>query len=185
MTAPSTEAEVRDRPAGDVVPDALAPVRAALIARATADARQLVAQAEADADSALSAAERQAADIRGEAAASVAREEAAVLGQARSRSRRQGRAIVLDAQRAVYDDLRARSRAAARGLRADPEYPTLLSRLTDQARAELGSDARITEHPDGGLVAEADGRRLVLTLDEAADRAVDRLGVAVERLWLP
>ncbi|MFI7643956.1 hypothetical protein [Nonomuraea sp. NPDC049400] len=38
-------------------------------------------------------------------------------------------------------------------------------------------------HPDGGVLAEGQGRRVDCTLDALAARAVDALGAEVERLW--
>ena len=54
------------------------------------------------------------------------------------------------------------------------------------ARAEGERDAAVVrEHPDGGVVAEAPGRRLDLRLTTLADRAVDTLGPQLEALWAP
>ena len=64
-------------------------------------------------------------------------------------------------------------------------HPQLRDRLAARARAELGPDARITDATDGGLLAEAPGRRLDLSLDALADLAVDALGAEVNRLWAP
>ena len=53
------------------------------------------------------------------------------------------------------------------------------------ARAELGAAAVVREHPDGGVVAQAPGRRVDLRLATLAERAVDTLGPEVEPLWAP
>ena len=90
---------------------------------------------------------------------------------------------MLRAQQAAYADLRHRAATAVRQLRSDPSYPVLLDRLRGQAFAELGPDARLSEDPEGGLVAEAPGRRLDLTLPALAERAVDDLGGQVAALW--
>src|SRR5664280_943997 len=71
-----------------------------------------------------------------------------------------GAAVVLTAQRDLYDELRACSRAAVARLRDDPDYPRMLARLSDRARAALGSAAVLGEPEDGGIVA-TDGVRRV------------------------
>jgi vacuolar-type H+-ATPase subunit E/Vma4 len=115
----------------------------------------------------------------GEAAAEVAfaRESAAL--------RRDATTIVLDTKRAVLLELHAGVRDAVVGLRAAPDYPRLLDGLTVRARARLGPDARIVRDPPdgGGIVAEADGRRLDYTLTALAEMAWADLGNALENLW--
>ena len=164
---------------------ALEPVRTALLARARADGDALLASADADAETAVAAARVEAAAAVAEARAQGERDAALVRTAERARARRQARAVVLRAQRAAYDELRLRSRAAAARLRTEPGYPALLDRLTALARAELGAAAVVREHPDGGVVAEAPGRRVDLRLATLAERAVDTLGPQVEPLWAP
>ena len=164
---------------------ALEPVRTALLARARADGDALLASADADAETAVAAARVEAAAAVAEARAQGERDAALVRTAERARARRQARAVVLRAQRAAYDELRRRSRAAAARLRTEPGYPALLDRLTALARAELGAAAVVREHPDGGVVAEAPGRRVDLRLATLAERAVDTLGPEVEALWAP
>ncbi len=165
--------------------DPLGPVRAALMASAGADAARVLARADADVAERLAAAGVEAARVRESAAEDVALEVDTIAAEARVRARRQERAIVLAAQRAAYEQLRAGARAAVRGLRGDTAYQPLLERLGAVARERLGPGAVVREHPDGGVVAEVAGRRLSLTLDAAAERAVDALGRDVERLWTP
>src|SRR5664280_1349380 len=75
---------------------------------------------------------------------------AGLVATDQSRARRQARAVVLTAQRDLYDELRACSRAAVARLRDDPDYPRMLARLSDRARAALGSAAVLGEPEDGG-----------------------------------
>jgi vacuolar-type H+-ATPase subunit E/Vma4 len=164
---------------------ALGPVRAALLGRACADGEALLAAADADAAAAVAAAREQAAAAVTEARAQGERDAATVRTAARARARRQARAVVLQAQRAAYDELRRRSRAAAGRLRTEPGYPDLLERLTTAARAQLGAAAVVREHPEGGVVAEIPGRRVDLSLGVLAERIVDGLGPQVEALWAP
>jgi len=172
-------------PGSQEVEDALEPVRAALLARARAEAARLLAAADADAAAALDAAAEESRRIHHQARAEVQKYAQALAAEHEARVRRETRTVVLAAQRAAYDELRRRARDGARRLRDDPAYPSLLARLRKRAHAELGPDADIHEHPDGGLVAAVAGRRLTLTLTALADRAVDDLGATVEGLWQP
>ena len=165
--------------------DPLAAVRAAILAQAAADAEHALAAADRDVAARLAAAADQVARDQASARSTAERDAAAIVEESRSRARRRARAIVLAAQRSTFEELRARARSAARALRTDPGYPALLARLTATARDRLGPAAVAREHPDGGVVAEADGRRVVLTLAAAADRAVDALGRRAEELWRP
>jgi vacuolar-type H+-ATPase subunit E/Vma4 len=176
------------RPLPEQVRSALAPVRAALLDRARADADAVLAEADADADEVVAAARSRAAALVAEARAEGERDAAVLAARDRARARREARAAVLRAQSRVYEELRRRSRVAVRALRDDPVYPALLEALRDRARDRLGADAVVREHPDGGLVAEAPGRRgarLDATLDALTDDALDGLGGEVRRLWEP
>lgn len=163
----------------------LAPVRAELLDRARADAAALLAAADAEAAAVVAAARGEAAELLADARAQGERDAAGVVAEARSRARRQARTTVLRAQREAYEQLCRRSREASRALRVEPAYQDLLAGLRQRARAELGPDATVVEHPDGGVLAEAPGRRVRHTLDALADRAVAALGAEVEKLWAP
>lgn len=165
--------------------DPLAAVRAAILAQATDDAERAVAAADRDVAARLAGVEEEVARNLESVRMTADRDAAAIVDESRSRARRQARAIVLAAQQSAFEQLRAQARSAVRGLRTDPEYPALLARLTATARDRLGPTAVAREHPDGGVLAEADGRRVALTLDAAADRAVDALGRRAEELWRP
>lgn len=164
---------------------ALAPVREGLLAQARADADATLAAADADVAAVLAEAREQAATILADARARGERDAATLEARERARARREGRSAVLQAQRVAYEELGRRGREAAQLLRADPGYPALVARLTDRARAELGPGAVVREHPGGGVVAEATGRRLDDTLEALADRALADLGSEVQGLWAP
>lgn len=165
--------------------DPLAAVRAALLARAIADAQRTLADADADVASMISLAEERVSRILKAAGAEVAAETAVIAGEASARARRQGRAILLGAQRTAYERFRTDAGSAVRGLRSDPGYQPMLARLTALARERLGPGTVAREHPSGGIVAENAGRRLSLTLDAAAAHAVGELDAEVQRLWQP
>ncbi|HEY6749358.1 MAG TPA: hypothetical protein VI357_27040 [Mycobacteriales bacterium] len=167
---------------GDAVDVALAPVRAALIASAEADAAALLATADG-AGGAVAEARERAAELVARARAEGAANAAAVLAADRARAHRDGRRIVLAAQREAYEQLRRQARAAVTALRADPGYDRLRARLVGRVEAVLGPGATIVEHPGGGVVGSVPGRRCDLSLPAIADRAVDALGPEVERLW--
>jgi cell division septum initiation protein DivIVA len=164
---------------------ALEPVRAWLLAAARAQAEHLVAEAAADAERLLTGARAEADAILAEAREQGIAEGSALAVAERAHTRRLARRLVLDAERQTYEELRARSRAAVRALRQDPGYPALRERLTRLSLAAAGPDARVSEHPDGGVVAEAPGIRVDCTLDSLAERAVMALGGEVAELWAP
>jgi hypothetical protein len=43
----------------------------------------------------------------------------------------------------------------------------------------------VTEHPSGGIVGQARGRRVVLSLEALADHVVDLLDAQLVGLWEP
>jgi vacuolar-type H+-ATPase subunit E/Vma4 len=163
--------------------DALGPVRAALLARARADAAAEVSRAEEEARAIVHEAERRAAAVREEARARGEADAHAVLVAIRARSRREARSVVLRAQSEVVAALRDRVHAGLLGLRGDPAFADMESRLESQARVLLGPDVRLTKDPSGGFVAESGGRRAELTLAAVADRLLDRLGPELQSLW--
>jgi vacuolar-type H+-ATPase subunit E/Vma4 len=164
-------------------PDALGPVRAALLARARADAAAEVSRAEEEARSVQQDADRRADAVRQEARARGEADAQAVLVATRARARREARSVVLGAQSAVMAALRARVHAGLRGLRDDPAYADIERRLESQARVLLGPEARLTPAPSGGFLAEAGGRQVELTLAAVADRLLEELGPELQSLW--
>ncbi len=165
------------------VPDALAPVRAALLARARADTAAEVARAGEEARATEQEAGRAAEAVRREAQVRGEADARAVLVAMRSQARREARSVVLAAQREVVAALRERVHDGLQGLRDDPAFADIESRLESQARVLLGPDVRLTPHPSGGFLAEASGRRAELTLDAVADRLLERLGPELRSLW--
>ncbi|GAB2856353.1 hypothetical protein [Nocardioides pacificus] len=168
-------------PAGGA--DPLGPVRAALLARAEAEAQRLLAEADEEASGVLAQARAEADGIRAAARAQGELDAARELVSARARIRRRARTAVLSAQRDAYAELRARVLDELAGLRGDPGYGAWCDRLRERVQAVLGADARVVDSPSGGVVAEADGRRVECTLVGLADRVIDGLGADVEGLW--
>ena len=165
------------------VPDALGPVRDALLARARADAPAEVARAEEEARAILAEAGRRAAAVRQEARARGEADAHAVQVAGRASARREARSVVLAAQSAVASALHDRVHACLQDLRDDPAFAEIESRLEAQARVLLGPDVRLAPDPSGGFVAECSGRRVELTLDAVADRLLERLGPELQSLW--
>jgi vacuolar-type H+-ATPase subunit E/Vma4 len=165
------------------VPDALAPVRDALLADAHADAAAEVARAEEEAGAVLQEAGRRADAVRQEARARGEADAHAVLVATRARVRREARSVVLAAQSSVVAALRDRVHAGLEQLRDDPAFAEIERRLEAQARVLLGPDASLTPDPSGGFLAESAGRRVELTLDAVADRLLARLGPELQSLW--
>lgn len=159
---------------------ALEPLRAALLARAAAEAARVRADAEADArrrlDEARHEADRLVADARDRGAADAGW----VLAAEETALRRSARGVVLAAQRDAWERLRRESRLAVRALLEEPGARDGLAALL---RARLpGCSVQDTE--DGGLLAEADDGR---SIDASVAALVDRVlpGMDGERLWSP
>jgi hypothetical protein len=171
------------RPGCAVGGDAVAPVRAALIAAAMRRAGQARAAASAEAGAVLVAADRQVREILSQARArgELDGRSAAALRQAAARHT--ARQAVLAAQRDIYEEFRRRVRDAVVGLREDPVYPRLHGRLEELARRAAGPSATVTPHPAGGVVAEGHGTFVDCSLPRLADWAVDALGAGVSALW--
>ncbi|HEU5469320.1 MAG TPA: hypothetical protein VFV67_01605 [Actinophytocola sp.] len=167
------------------VAEALRPVRAELIRRAEADAAATLAEADRAAETTLAEAQGRAEAIMAEARARGAAEGRAVRAAGRARTRRAARESRLRGQRKIYDELLRRVLAALPEVRATPGYPGLRAELAAQARATLGPQARLSEPPGGGIIAQLDGRRVDYSLETLARQAVDALAAELEELWTP
>ncbi len=75
-----------------------------------------------------------------------------------TRVRRTIRARNIDIRRQAYEEL-GRGAEQVGGLRHRPDYPAMRDRLARRARQLLGPDCEVAEHPSGGIVARAPGRR--------------------------
>jgi vacuolar-type H+-ATPase subunit E/Vma4 len=153
--------------------DALAPVRAALLAAAHRDAGAARERSRAAAAGALETARREAERVRSRAREEGAEDAAAAFAAERSRARREAHAVVLAARREAYDSLCAAARAAMADLRGEPGYALVRQHMAAAARRLLGPDAELSEGVEGGVVGVAAGRRIDLSLAGFADRAVD------------
>jgi vacuolar-type H+-ATPase subunit E/Vma4 len=160
-------------------------VGAAMLADARADAERIVADARREAEQRVADARREAATIVEDAERDGERDASARLARERARVRRDARAVLLAAQRQVYDDLVERAHAGVRALARRDDYRTLIARLSAQATSQLGPDAVVTVDPDGepGLTAAAGSRRVDYRLTTLADQAIRRLGPTLAKLW--
>ncbi|MGW0886037.1 hypothetical protein [Streptomyces sp. NPDC002671] len=161
--------------------DALAPVRAELLRAARTSADAVLDRARADADETLRVARGTAEQVLAQAREAGERDGATTASRERVRAIEDAWAVELAARAEVYADLRARVRAGVRQALADSVVPR--ERLAELARRLLGADARVMAVPVGGVTADVPGRRVDLSADTLADRALDRLGVAAESLW--
>lgn len=165
--------------AKDPLQIALEPLRAALIARARADADRLCTDAETAGRELLAGAGEEAEALLAKARAQGETDAAAMFASEMDRARRSARGVVLAAQRAAYNELRQRALTAVRGLLSDPARR---ARLATVLRSQLGDQAVIHEHPDGGIVAEtSDGRSVDASIEKLVDNAVAELDL--EQLW--
>jgi len=162
---------------------AVEPVRAALLGAARAAADRDVDAAHRYAADVLDTATTRVSEVHAAAVEAGRVEAAARTARTQAQARRDRRTAELHDQDAAYAQLRERVRAAVRALPAS--HPQLRERLVARALTELGPDARITDTPDGGLLAETPGRRLDLSLDALADLAVEALGAEASLLWTP
>ena len=164
---------------------ALATVRKHMLDLASAEADRIRAQAHRQAAAILRQA-RHGADEAVEQARILGRSETAPAAAAvRARGRERARAIVLAAQREAYEQLRTQILAAVSGLRDEPGYPLLLTRLTAMAASAAGPGATTAAQPDGGVVARSAQVVVDCTVPRLAGLAVDKLGHRVRELWTP
>lgn len=158
---------------------ALEPLRQVLLHRTAAAADALRATAESEARAVTDAARQQAATALARARADGEADAAQRQAEDRSRARREARRVVLAAQRAVYEELRARARAAVRELLAEPEAQRRLDALV---RGRLAPDAQVRPHRSGGVVGELpDGRRVDASVDALVEQVLAGLDLAP--LW--
>lgn len=152
-------------------------------ARVAAELRLAEVRSAADAELARAASEAAAtlAEARADGTAEADRE----IAVARARERRQSQRTILGARRRAYDHLQAATVAATADLPLEPGYRALLDRLERWAREQLG-EAALVRHGaagGGGVVAEADGRRVDYSLAALAERCLREIGTEVEELW--
>jgi vacuolar-type H+-ATPase subunit E/Vma4 len=169
----------------DEVELALAPVRAYLSRGTEAEASRILAEARAQAGSILQQARADAAETVGRARARGEADAAPAAAAERSRGRDQARSVMLGVRQEAYQELRAQVRAAVAGLRTEPGYQALLSRLITMATRTAGPGAAVTAQPEGGAVARSGDIIVDCTLPRLADLAVDGLGDQVRELWAP
>lgn len=169
---------------GDAAGLGLDPVREALLADARAAADRVVRQAE---DRASDQVERAHAETEARVARARAEGEAAAdleTISALAEARRGARALVLEAQRAVYDDVRRQAEAAVQELRTTPRYEELLDRLTTRAGEILGPEAQVErDPPEGGVIARAGNRRVAFTLPVLVEHCLAEHAHEIDRLW--
>jgi vacuolar-type H+-ATPase subunit E/Vma4 len=161
---------------------ALEPVQAALLARARADANDVLAAADADAARAAGSAQAESEQIRAAARSSGAADAKTVRATELAGAPPRGAGLVLAAQRAAYEELRRRTR---KELTAAGTAGRVRAALAARARAVLGPDARIVDRPAGGVVGEAAGRRVDCSVDALVERALTVDAGRLNRLWSP
>ncbi|MFG2123689.1 hypothetical protein [Streptomyces sp. NPDC048710] len=163
--------------------DALDPVRAALLRAARTSADAVRERAEADARETLRTARRTVDEVLARARELGEADGAAEAARERVRAAQDAWAVELAARSEVYAELREAVRAGVRRALAEGAVPQ--ARLAEAARAVLGTQARVTAAAAGGVTAEVPGRRVDLSADTLADRALERLGAQAETLWRP
>jgi vacuolar-type H+-ATPase subunit E/Vma4 len=164
---------------------ALAPVRAAMLRTASAEAGQILAGAHSAAAALLEQARRDGASMISKAR-EEGRAQAAPLALAEvSRGHREARAAMLLAQSRARDEVEQRIESAVTGLRNEPEYRKWRERLAELALQAAGPGATVSEHPGGGVVAQAPGVLVDCSLPRLAQRAIAALGPSIRELGAP
>lgn len=164
---------------------ALAPVRDAMLQQASEQAEQVIGQARAAAEATVARARGAARDALEAARASGAEQGQPVAAAELSRGMRTARSIELAAALATHDQIAARIRQAVLALHDDADYPELRSRLSARAAQAAGPGARITEHPQGGVIARAAAIVVDCSLPRLADRAIAALDARITGLCGP
>lgn len=100
-------------------------------------------------------------------------------------ARRRARETVLAARRALYEQVQREGVEGLRALRGREEYRRLIGALEARASEQLGAEVRCHEEigDQGGVVAEADGRRVTYSLAALVDDELRRRGAQLEQLW--
>ncbi len=173
----------RTRPGEADAVAALAPVRAALLAAARADAAATRERAEQEAGRIVADAAARAEELMGRARRRGRDAADAVAEAERARARRAVRGAELRGRREAYDALLDRVAQLLRARCAGPDGPRIADRLTAGARAFLGADAVTGPGGRGGVTGRAPGRVVDGSVTVLAERAVAALGAEVERLW--
>jgi hypothetical protein len=163
---------------------ALAPVRGSLLTAAQKEAADIRRDAAEQALALLEAARREADRVRVAAA-----EEGTVAARSRAalrfaQVRRQAHERVLTRRNALWLELQRQVRESAVSLRTDSRYPRLLAPLIAQSHALLGPEASVAESPEGGVIAEVGSRRLDLSLPVLATRTLESMMQEVRELWM-
>ena len=165
--------------------DPLAPLVSALIERATREAAEVLAKADADAADVIAGARAEADALLADARARGESDAANVLATERARAEREARAVLLAAQEEAHEHVRQAARDAVSGLRDDPVHPRLLAALRERATQELGPGTTSVELPRGGLRASLGDKRVEFSLGGLADDLLDRVGGDLAELWDP
>lgn len=165
---------------------ALAPVRAAMLRQATQDAERIVGQARQAAGDMTAAARRAAAAAVSDAEKQGLADAALAAMAERSKGRRAAQALMLAARRRAYDAVTGRIRTAIGGLRDDPALRDQLAaaaRSIAASRIAAGpSGVTVSDHPDGGVIARADGVLVDCSLPALAELAVEALEPEIRAL---
>jgi hypothetical protein len=149
---------------------ALAPVREALLGLARSEADAVLAQADQQVAQERAQATALADELLDQARAQAAADTAVLMAAEEAHAQRRARTVELHARRAAYDALVTAAAAAVRAELATD--PGVVAALSGRALLEVGPDAEVTRTADGGLVAEAGGRRLRLPLSALVEDAV-------------
>jgi vacuolar-type H+-ATPase subunit E/Vma4 len=163
----------------------LEPLRAALRAETEAGVHGRLAEVDAECNRIVADAESEArgrvAKARREGEGAAAKE---VLRRHATATRR-ARETRLRARRRQIDELERRALEAASRLREHSRYPSLLDRLAEAAREQLGHDCEIEYDPDGqgGLVGRNARISVDYTLPALVNRVVASLNDELEDLW--
>lgn len=161
---------------------ALGPVRAEMLRQAAQDAAEAVTRARDDAAATITRARQEADAAVAKARADGAAQAGPVAMAELSRSRQVARSVALGADVTIRDEVVRRIKDAVLALRDEPDYPLLRERLGELAARVTGPGAVVTEHPQGGVIARADGVTVDCSLPRLANRAIAALDTRIAAL---
>jgi hypothetical protein len=163
---------------------ALELLKAELFRRANGAAAERIQQAAAEDAATLAQAEHEAALLVDQARQEGIAEAAALVAAERARTRRHAREVVLRARDEAWEELCQRSMAAVAALSAEPGYREVRSRLADYVRAQLGTEAVISDAPTGGVIGTVPGRRLDCSFATLVEQGLAERAVQLDMPWM-
>jgi hypothetical protein len=156
-----------------VDPQALAPLRLAMISEARVQADAVVSEAYTQADEVVETAVRAAAEPVASARSQGTDDAVSVAAREESAARLEARTTVLSARRKVEERFREQVLTRVRDLQNDTVYADLRTALLRHSRARLGRSTTAREVDGGGVIVETADCLIDASLDALARWAAE------------